>query len=76
MSAAITYEQLKRLMTERVGRGSLPAASALPNHMTALAAFMRERCLRDPEPVHSTLRLSYYKHRDAHLRTHSRITSQ
>src|SRR5262245_15661998 len=57
----ITFAQLKARMTERAQAGQDVSPKSLPNTLSALAQFMRERGYADDQPVGITLRASYYK---------------
>lgn len=62
-----TFNQLKELMIQRVGSSNLPSRASLPNLVSALEQFSKERGSPMDSPIGSLLRISYYKARDAHL---------
>lgn len=68
MAAALTFQELRNIMLERVGREGLPGRASLPNLLSALDGFLSERGIPSEAAVGATLRLAYYRTRDEHLR--------
>ena len=64
----LTFEQLIQCMVERVGQPGAPAASALQNLRSALLALLSERGLDPTTPVGSTLRISFHRVIEQHVR--------
>jgi hypothetical protein len=65
----IDYDQLKALLLERIGMPGMPSQAVAANAVSALAMFLQERQISPTDMVGSTLRMSFYRERDAHLAT-------
>lgn len=65
----IDYDQLKSLFLKRIGMPGMPSQAVAANAVSALTMFLQERQMASADTVGSTLRLSFYQERDAHLAT-------
>lgn len=63
----IDYDQLKAKFLERIGTPGMPSQAVAANAVSALAMFLQERQIAPTDTVGSTLRLSFYRERDAHI---------
>lgn len=63
----LTYDDLKKLLQQRLSADDKTPETVKPNIRSALNGFMSERGFKDTDVVGSTLRASYYRSRDLHL---------
>lgn len=65
----LTFDQLVQCMADRVGQPGFPSSSALQNLRSALTALLSQLGLSPDVPVGSTLRISFHRVLEQHVKS-------